>query len=127
MNGKSGIIKRLTLIILNTRKKGIPQGNNFANTNVNKQTQLSTQTIQNTISNYISRETIVSVMAEIHDEQMRNQSDMKIVPTIPILDIKVILISLAEFQSLQLNYKTTVENPIKSIIHNYLINYQTVK
>ena len=68
MNGKSGIIKRLTLIILNTRKKGIPQDNSFANTNVNKQTQLSTQTIQNTISNYISRETIVSVMAEIHDE-----------------------------------------------------------
>ena len=30
---------------------------------------------------------------------------MKIVPAIPILDIKVILISLVEFQSLQLNYK----------------------
>ena len=73
MNGKSGIIKRLMLIIL--KKCEFPWNNSFANINVNKQVRLSTQTIQNTISNYISRETIVSVMTEIHPRWVDDKLD----------------------------------------------------
>ena len=76
-----------------------PWGNRFANINVNEQVELFTQTIQNIISNYIPHETITCDDRNPPwiDEKIKTLVLLKIVAIMRILEIKIILIFLINF------------------------------
>ena len=76
-----------------------PWDSRFANISVNEQAQLFTQTFQNIISNYIPHETITCDDRNRPwiDEKIKKLVLHKTVPLMRILDIKIILIFLIDF------------------------------
>ena len=93
-----------------------PWDNRFSNISLNEQVQLFSQTFQNIISNYIPHETITCDDRNPPwiDEKIKNWFFIKTVPLMRILEIKIILIFLINFNfnlfnKFQAHLKTSTE------------------